>query len=63
MGIIEVLKVGYKFFIVGRLLAVYEYQKFTEIDTAWKRQNIGCKGLAFEGKSHVLDSAEILNQI
>ena len=62
MGIIEVLKVGYKFFMVRRLLAVYEDQNFTEIDTARKIQNRGCKGMAFGGKYNIIDAAEILNQ-
>ena len=63
MGIISVLKVGYKFFMVRRLLAMYEYQTFTDIDTARKIQKRGCKGLAFGGKTHVLDAYEILNHI
>ena len=63
MGIIAVLRVRYKLFMVRRLLAVYEDQCFTDIDTARKGQKIGCKVLTFVGKSHVLDAAEILNQI
>ena len=47
MGIISVLKVRYKFFMIIRLLAVYEDQSFTDIDTARKRQKMGCKGMAF----------------
>ena len=63
MGIIAVLKVGYKFFMVRRLLDAYEDHFFTDIDTAWKIQKRGCKGLAFGGKYRVLDAAEILNHI
>ena len=47
MGIIAVLKVGHKISMVRKLLAVYEDQTFTEIDTSRKSQNRGCKGLAF----------------
>ena len=34
MGIIAVLKVGYKLFMVRSLIVVYEDQNFKEIDTA-----------------------------
>ena len=63
MGITDVLKVWYKFFMVIRLLAVYEYQTFTEIDTSRKIQTRWCKGLAFGGRAHVLDVSEIWNKI
>ena len=63
IGIISVLKVRYKFFIVRRLYAVYKDQNFTETDAARKMQQIGCKGMAFRGKDYVLDVAEILNHI
>ena len=49
--------------MVRRLLDVYEDQNVREIDKARKRKNRGCKGLAFGGEAHVLDAAEILNQI
>ena len=57
MGIITVLKVGYKSFTVRRLLAVYEDQNHTEIYTSRKGKNRVCKGMAFVGKSSVLDAA------
>ena len=63
MGIIAVLKVGYKLFMVRILLAVYEDQTFTEIYIARKRQKRGCKGMSFRGKAHIIDAPEILNHI
>ena len=63
MGIIAVLKAGYKLFMVRRLLVVYENQIFRGIYIAHKIQKREYKGLEFGGKAHVLNGAEILNQI
>ena len=62
-GMITVLKVGYKVFIVNELLDVYEDQMFADIDLVRKKQKRGCKCLSFGGKARVLDAAEILNEI
>ena len=50
MDVIEVLWVGYKLFMVRRLLDVYEDHNFTDIDTSRKRQKIGCKVWRLEVK-------------
>ena len=61
MGMITVLEVGCKLFMVNKLLGLYEYQSFADIDLTRKNYKRGCKGLSFREKSCVLDADEILD--
>ena len=63
MAITSVLKIRYKVFRVNIFLDVYEDQSFTDIYLGRNKQKRFFKGLSFGGKSHSLDTAEILNDI
>ena len=45
MCMLAVLKLGYKVFMVNKLLDAYKDQSFADIDLARKKQKRGCKGL------------------
>ena len=63
MGMVATLKVGYRYLMLNKLLSVYDANTFENLDKARSRQKRGCKGLAFGGKAHMLDVAEILDEI
>ena len=61
MGMLASLKVGYKVFMLGRILLIFDskcgYKKESEILI---RQRRDCKELAFGGKANILDAMDIL---
>ena len=63
MGMVATLKVGYRYLMLNKLLSVYDANTFEALDKARSRQKGGCKGLAYGGKAHMLDVAEILDEI
>ena len=63
MGMIAVLKIGYRYIMLGKLIDLYDSYSVEEIDNMRARAKRGQKGLDVGCKAHMLDAAEILDGI
>ena len=63
MGMIAVLKIGYRYIMLGKLIDLYDSYSMEEIDNMRARAKRGQKGLDVGGKAHLLDAAKILDGI
>jgi hypothetical protein len=64
MGMIAGLKVGYRLQMLKKLLAICDDEElYKDAIEAGQKARKGCIGLAHCGKAHLLDAAQILNQI
>jgi hypothetical protein len=64
MGMIAGLKVGYRVQMLKKLLAICDDEElYKDAIEAGQKAQKGCIGLAHCGKAHLLDAAQILNQI
>ena len=61
MGMIALLKIGYRYIMLGKLIDLYDSYSVKEIDNMRARAKRGQKGLDVGGKAHLLDAAEILD--
>jgi hypothetical protein len=61
MGMIATLKVGYKMQLLAKLLAIFDIEGGYEAAyNARMRQRMGCRGINYGGKPHLLDVMTIL---
>jgi hypothetical protein len=64
MGIIAVMKVGYKSRMLGILLDLYDdCSDFNELVEIRKKIRKGCRGIHYGGKATILDAMCVLNEI
>jgi len=62
MGIIAMLKVGYKMKMLEILLNIFDQEGGYQLAAAERqKQRAGCKGIHFGGKATIADAMEILN--
>ncbi len=64
MGVIAGLKVGYRVLMLKKLLAICDDEElYKDAIEAGRKARKGCIGLTYCGKAHLLDAAQIVNQI